>query len=317
MDRRPPPATVRTAAALLRGLGVVYAVAGASLWVQVIGLVGARGILPAAERAGPALSSFAAWWRSPSLLWWRPTDGALRAACAVVVAAGVALAVLPRRSLSGAGGLLAAITAWAGYLSLVTVGSVFLGYQWDALLCESGFLAIWLVRALPRGGGADGGGGGDGVGVDVDGSRGDGRSPTRILWLFRLLVARLLFASGVVKLHGDAVWRDLSALRFHFMTQPLPTVSAWWAHQLPPGILRAMTAAALAIELIAPLLVFGGPRARRVAAAAIVALQLAIAATGNYGFFNLLTIVLCVALLDDDAWRWRWRRRRSSSSCCG
>ncbi|MEO8082983.1 MAG: lipase maturation factor family protein, partial [Ardenticatenales bacterium] len=112
-----------------------------------------------------------------------------------------------------------------------------------------------------------------------------------------------------VKLHGDAVWRDLSALRYHFMTQPLPTVSAWWAHQLPPGILRAMTAAALAIEVIAPLLVFGGPRARRVAAAAIVVLQLAIAATGNYGFFNLLTIVLCVALLDDDAWRWLWRSR--------
>jgi hypothetical protein len=48
-----------------------------------------------------------------------------------------------------------------------------------------------------------------------------------------------------------------------------------------------------------------------------VLLQVLIAATGNYGFFNLLTIVLCLSLLDDRDWnaargfvnrcRGRWR----------
>ena len=40
-------------------------------------------------------------------------------------------------------------------------------------------------------------------------------------------------------------------------------------------------------------------RARSAGAAAIASLMLLIALTGNYGFFNLLTWVLCVAALDD------------------
>jgi hypothetical protein len=54
------------------------------------------------------------------------------------------------------------------------------------------------------------------------------------------------------------------------------------------------------IELGAPVLLFV-PRAwaRRTAAGSIAALMILIALTGNYGFFNLLTIVLCLPLLDD------------------
>src|SRR5205823_2968603 len=57
-----------------------------------------------------------------------------------------------------------------------------------------------------------------------------------------------------------------------------------------------------AIELGVPWLVLAPPRFRRLrlAACALLVLgQLGIAGTGNYGFFNLLSIVLCVPLLDD------------------
>ena len=47
-------------------------------------------------------------------------------------------------------------------------------------------------------------------------------------WLFRWLVFRLYFLSGAVKLlGGDPNWRNLSAVGFHWHTQPLPTVLAW------------------------------------------------------------------------------------------
>jgi hypothetical protein len=54
------------------------------------------------------------------------------------------------------------------------------------------------------------------------------------------------------------------------------------------------------IELGAPVLLFV-PRAwaRRTAAGSIATLMILIALTGNYGFFNLLTIVLCLPSLDD------------------
>jgi len=53
------------------------------------------------------------------------------------------------------------------------------------------------------------------------------------------------------------------------------------------------------IELVVPFFIFAPRRPRLAAFAALVALQLVIIATGNYGFFNVLTILLCVPLLDD------------------
>src|SRR3989440_7305390 len=63
-----------------------------------------------------------------------------------------------------------------------------------------------------------------------------------------------------------------------------------------------MTLGMFAIELGAPWLIFAPRRfpGLRVAACVLLVLgQLGIALTGNYGFFNLLAIVLCLALLDD------------------
>ena len=53
------------------------------------------------------------------------------------------------------------------------------------------------------------------------------------------------------------------------------------------------------VELGLPFLLFGPRRPRLVAAAGIGALQFLIALTGNYGFFNLLTLALCLLAVDD------------------
>jgi hypothetical protein len=119
-----------------------------------------------------------------------------------------------------------------------------------------------------------------------------------LLWL----LFRLMIGSGIVKLtSGDPTWRGLTALAFHFETQPIPTPAAWYAHHLPQWFLSVSTAAVLAIEIGVPLLILAPRRVRRLAFAPLVGLQGVIALTGNYAFFNLLSAALCLFLLDDEA----------------
>jgi len=66
------------------------------------------------------------------------------------------------------------------------------------------------------------------------------------------------------------------------------------------------------IEIIVPFLIFGPRRCRQIACGAFVIFMLLIAATGNYCFFNLLTVALCVLLLDDELLRQVSPKRLSS-----
>ena len=256
----------RVAGLFLRLLGVVYLCAFASLWVQLDGLIGSRGIAPAnallalaRERLGASAPL-----ALPTLLWLTgPGDWALHALCAAGVVA--ALALLARRA-----SFWAALAAWVAYLSLVSVGDVFLSFQWDMLLLESGVVALFAASREPR------------LGV----------------WLARALLWKLMFLSGAVKLlSGDPTWRDLSALSYHYWTQPLPIPTSAWAAALPDWSQRASTFATLAIELGAPFALLGPRRVRLVGLGLLVGLQLLIAATGNYGFFNLLALALCATWL--------------------
>ena len=123
-----------------------------------------------------------------------------------------------------------------------------------------------------------------------------------MLWLLRWLLFQLMFESGCVKLvSGDPAWRHLTALTFHYETQPLPTWIGWYAHQLPAWFQKASTLVMFGIELLVPFLIFAPRRLRQFACGALVFLQVLIMLTGNYCFFNLLTIALCLLLLDDAA----------------
>jgi hypothetical protein len=116
-----------------------------------------------------------------------------------------------------------------------------------------------------------------------------------------LLLMRLL---GLITFTaGDPTWRNLTALDYHFWTQPLPTPLAWYAAQLPHWVLASATAATLLIELGLVFLIWLPRRPRAVAAWAVLLFQLIILLTGNYNFFNLLTMLLCVFLFDDAALR--------------
>ena len=264
----------------LRLLGAVYLVAFASLAPQLPGLIGAHGLLPAAPFLAWAHSVYGpgAYELLPTIFWFGAGDVAL----GLAVWAGVALSVLliadvaPRPVLA---------TLWVLYLSITVVGQDFLSFQWDALLLETGLLAaLWAPPGWRP--------------------RRDAPPPSAaVRWLLLLLLFKLMFLSGATKLlSGDPTWRHLTALDYHFETQPLPPWTAWYAHRLPGGLHRAGTAGMFVIELVAPWLVLAPSRFRAMrhgGIALLVLLQAAIALTGNYGFFNLLAIVLCIAALDD------------------
>lgn len=274
----------------LRALGVIYLVAFVSLWMQAGGLIGHEGILPAdqfmsavkqqCDTLGIGLERYHL---LPTLCWFNASDGSLNFQCA----AGTVLSVLLIFGLAPAPCL---ALLWLLYLSLVTVGHDFFGFQWDNLLLEAGFLAIFFApwQWLPR--------------------PAQETPPSRaVLWLLRLLLFKLMFSSGCVKwLSGDPVWCDLTALTFHYQTQPLPTWPAWYANQLPLWFQKLSCAGMFGIELGAPLLIFAPRRVRFLGGAAMAALQILILLTGNYTFFNFLTLTLCLPLLDDLALKKFW-----------
>jgi predicted DCC family thiol-disulfide oxidoreductase YuxK len=268
-------------AVFLRLLGVIYSAAFASLGVQILGLIGHDGILPAGDylvAAHEALGN-SVYRILPSVFWLNSSDTALVAGTVGGVVLGL-LVVADRWTRPALVGL------FVLYLSYTYAAQDFMSFQWDTLLLEVGFLAIFLTG----------------------GSR-------IVVWLYRWLVFRYLFLAGVVKvLSGDPTWHDLTALEYHFWTQPLPTPLAWYAAQLPVWLLVAGTAAALIVELGTVFLIFLPRRPRAVAACCVLLLQTLIVLTGNYNFFNLLTMLLCVFLFDDAALRRlvpRWLESRT------
>jgi predicted DCC family thiol-disulfide oxidoreductase YuxK len=266
-----PPRYELVSFLFLRGFGLIYLAAFLSFAVQVQGLIGSHGILPLTELTDAVAASAGRerFWLMPMVFWWSSSDMAIRVVCWAGVVASLLLIcnLLPRLSL---------VLLYVLYLSLLYAGQVFMTYQWDTFLLEGGFLALVLSSARMPG-----------------------------IWLLRWLLFRFMFMSGVVKLlSGDPSWWDLSALSYHFVTQPLPTPLAWYAAQLSPAALRFANGAVFFIELVLPFLIFTPRRLRFCAAVGILLLELGILLTGNYNWFNIQTMWLCLPLFDDAALRW-------------
>jgi hypothetical protein len=271
----------------LRVLALIYAIAFGSLAGQVLGLMGANGISPAAGYLARLAENFGAmrYFAFPTVFWWNTGDAVLRAGAWV----GLGLAVLLFFGVAERA-MLAAL--YVLYLSYSFAGQEFLTFQWDSLLLEAGFLAIFFGRSD--------------LGLRTVG------------WLYRWLVFRLFFLSGYVKLGShDPTWANGTALRYHYHTQPLPTMLAWYADKLPGWFQSWSVFTVLAVELGGPFLIFLPRRIRMAGAWAMLGLQALIFMTGNYTFFGLLTAGLILFWFDDQALRWvgrlRWQRSVETS----
>jgi len=254
--------------AYTKGLGYIFLIAFLSYYVQYPALSSSiGGIEPSnivLQRAFPSLYI-------PVDKGYIDSDGLVElinlvgVVVSIVIASGVAQHAL----------LYLLITAI--YYFLVILGGQFYTFQWDILLVEVGFLtafcfAPWRSLHLTL----------------LDTNVG--------CWPIRFLLFKLMFMSGIVKIQAECpTWQNLTALEYHFATQCLPGPLAWYAHQLPPFLLRLGVATTFVIEIPATIfLIVPWLRIRRIGAWMQIVLQVLIIATGNYNFFNVLTMALCI-----------------------
>lgn len=307
----------------LRLLGLIYLVAFISFWTQSAGLVGDHGLIPVklyfeGLKSQTGLSGFDRFLAAPSLLWFSPNSAGLNA----IMGVGAACSLLV---------MMGFVTGWALLGCVITYASlrggvpIFLNYQWDILLVESGLVALliapwgwWQKPMAPR------------------------EPPAFGRWALWWLLFKLMLMSGMVKLFWNGVgawpehpnflrhfvsfitgqplgysengapmgvntWLDGTALDFHYFTQPIPSAASWWFSHRPEWFQSASLWTCMIIELVVPFAFFAPRRLRHLAAWLQIFLQVMFLVSGNYGFFNLLTIVLCLPLLDDTFWPGRVR----------
>lgn len=266
---------------ILRLLGIVYAVAFYVAIRQIIPLIGSDGLTPVdiyLKHVSSALGSDGSGFlRLPSLFWLSHSNTTLL----IVAWIGFLLSLVV---IAGYANALLMIVLWALYMSIVHVGQIWYGYGWEIQLLETGFLGIFLcplidMRPFPK-----------------------RETPFLIILLFRWLALRIMLGAGLIKLRGDEVWRNGTALFYHFETQPLPGPLSRWFNFLPHTILKLGVWFNWLAEIVAPLFVFWPRVARHIAGIIIIAFQLTLIFSGNLSFLNWLTIVPALACFDDDFW---------------
>ncbi|XP_014210138.1 lipase maturation factor 2 [Copidosoma floridanum] len=280
---------------LLRSMCIIYMFAFLSFYVQIPGLYGDNGVLPAKAQLdlnspAPLLLKFK---QKPTLLWFAPYLGLnVEYMMDVFALTGALLAFLGFVKQKFCK-LPMFVLLYSLYLSLYQVGQVFMWFQWDELLLEAGILCIvltmsWSKKVTPT-------------------------DPVS-LWLVRWLLFRVMFSTGAVKLISKCpVWWNLDAMGVYFESQVIPTPLAWYAHHLPAWYLRLNTVFTNVVELVIPFLFFFPIRRIRFIAFYLhVFLQAITIITGNYNFYNLLAICLSISLLDDQFFYHRKSKTESS-----
>ena len=254
----------------LRLLALVYLIAFYSLYRDLPGLAGPRGIYPVADLVASLRRDYG--WRrffyAPSLLHiassWRAQQ--------LLLALGAGSAVL---ALVGAPySALWFLIAWATFLSFDL--AVDLLYPWDALLLEAGVLAVFAPPLL---------------GLPAFGVQ---EAPHPVLsFAFRFLAFRIVFGFGKFKFFGPGRFAS-GYLKQFLVTQPLPRPLALVVTRLPLWMHQTALAGLFLVEVVLPWLWLGPVRYRCVPSLAAGGLMLAIQLTGNFGFFNVAMLPVLI-----------------------
>lgn len=256
---------------LIQGLGLIYFFAFGAFLFQIPGLLGSKGILPVSNYLNHFRNSRLGkkrFYYLPTIFWINDSDKALMG----VVYAGTILSCLLIFNILP---IVILPLLYILYLSIVTVGQDFLSFGWEGFLLEVTFNSI-LLTCTPF--------------------------PNPFVWIsLNLVLFRFYFQGGAVKLQSrDPNWRNLTAVAYHYESQPLPNTQAWFFHKLPLGMQKFSTALMFVIEIIIPFFMFINiPEVRLFVFACFLGLQVLIWFTGNFSFLNYLTAVLCIILIPD------------------
>ncbi len=252
-----------------RALALVYLVAFLNAANQFRALLGERGLMPI-----PAYLTRTTFRRSPSLFHLHYSDRFFAAVAWVGVVVSAALLVGLADGLPLPVHMAVWALLWVLYVSILNVGQLWYAFGWESLLCEVGFLAIFLGPA-------------------------DVPPPLLILLALRWVLFRLEFGAGLIKMRGDRCWRDLTCLYYHHETQPMPNALSWYFHRLPKPLHRVEVAANHATQLAVPFLLFLPQPVAGVAALLIIITQTWLVVSGNFSWLNTLTIVIALPALGD------------------
>lgn len=252
-----------------RALAALYLVAFISALKQFPALLGEKGLLPV-----PEFLQRVPLRRSPSIFHFHYSDRFLKIACwsGIVVAAAIMLAVpdhLPW-SISTIGWLF----LWATYLSIVNVGQTFYSFGWESMLLEAGFFAAFL-----------------GPGYMV--------APVVPFLVLRWMLFRVEIGAGLIKLRNDPSWLDLTALYYHYETQPLPNPLSWYFHRFPKWVHRSGVFFSHVVQVLIPFGLFAPQPIAGIAGLFIIAHQLLLIVSGNYSWLNWITVCLGFTAFSD------------------
>jgi Lipase maturation factor len=252
-----------------RALAAIYLIAFLVALRQFRPLLGERGLLPV-----PRFLEAVRFRDAPSIFHLGYTDRRLAAVCW----AGIGLALLALLGVTDMVptplALLVWFALWTLYLSIVNVGQTFYGFGWESLLCETGFLAIFLGNAA--------------VAPSI-----------ALIVLLRWLVFRVEFGAGLIKMRGDRCWRDLTCLYYHHETQPMPNPLSWYFHRLPRRFHRMEVLGNHFAQLVAPIFLFAPQPIASLAGIIIIGTQGWLLLSGNFAWLNVVTITIAVSSLDD------------------
>ena len=232
-------------------------------------LLGERGLLPV-----PRFTAQVGFFDAPSIFHWRYSDRLLVAVSwtGLVLAAAAVLGLTDRVPTPVA--MLVWFALWVLYLSIVNVGQTFYSFGWESLLCETGFLAIFLGNAQVA-------------------------PPITLVFLVRWLLFRVEFGAGLIKMRGDRCWRDLTCLYYHHETQPMPNPLSWYFHHVPKGFHRMEVLGNHFAQLVAPVFLFAPQPVASIAGLIVFGTQGWLVLSGNFAWLNVITMSLALMSLDD------------------
>ncbi len=251
----------------LRLLGAIYVIAYVPFLFQIRGLIGEDGILPIKTYLEAVKRSLGKkrYYYVPTLLWLNASDWAIFA----LIWSGILLGAL---LLLGVHFPLILLILYIVQLSLISAGQEFLGFGWETLLAEMTIGAFLIVATVP---------------YSIFG------------WIaLNVLLFRFHLQAGASKLKSrDRSWRSLTALSYHYLTQPLPNTQSWFFHKLPSWFHKLSVLFMFYVELVVPFAMFSPQPVRLFVFTQFVALQFGIWFTGNLSYLNYLTVFFCVILL--------------------
>jgi hypothetical protein len=245
-----------------RSMGVLFFVGFLSAFNQFKALLGEKGLSPV-----PEYLKLVTFKDSPTLFLWKYSDELLRYVCL----AGMILSLSATFGLTENLPIILHMGIWLSiyflYLSIVNVGQEFYGFGWETMILEAGYFMAFMGPAWVM--------------------------PSWIpIIILRWMLFRTEMGAGLIKIRGDACWRDLTCLYYHHETQPLPNPLSRYFHFCPKWFHRGGVMFSHFCQLVAPIGLFFPQPVAWISAGFLILHQFILVISGNYSWLNWLTIIL-------------------------